>query len=52
MKYAELSLLLSAKLQRLLCVLLSSNIHPSGLVNMLGGPKQVIFTALEDGWVE
>ena len=36
----------------MLCVLLSSDIHPNGSVNMLGGPKQVILDASGDGWVE
>ena len=48
----ELSLLLSAKLQQDLCVLLSSDLCPSGSLNRLGGPKQVILAASRDGWVE
>ena len=31
---------------------ISSDIHPSGLVNRIGGPKQVILFASRDGWVE
>ena len=30
---------------------ISSDIHPSGLVNRLGGPKQVILANLGEGWV-
>ena len=37
---------------KLLCGFLSSDIHPSGSVNMLGGPKQVILPPLGEGWVE
>ena len=37
---------------KLLCVLFSSDLHPSGSVNMLEGPKQVILAASRDGWVE
>ena len=48
----ELSMLLSAKLQQDLCVLLSSDLCPSGSLNRLGGPKQVILAASGDGWVE
>ena len=33
-------------------MLLSSDIHPSGSVKRLGGPKQVILVASGDGWVE
>ena len=33
-------------------MLLSSNIRPSGPVNKIGGPKQVILAASGDGWVE
>ena len=33
-------------------MLLSSDIHPSGSVNRLGGPKQVILAASGDGGVE
>ena len=35
-----------------LCVPLSSDLRPSGLVKMLGDPKQVILDASGDGWVE
>ena len=51
-KLLTLSLMLSAKLQRVPFVLLSNNIHPIGLVNRLGGPKQVILATSGDGWVE
>ena len=37
---------------KLLCGILSSVVHPIGLVNRLGGPKQVILAALGEGWVE
>ena len=33
-------------------MLLSSDLHPSGSVNRVGGPKQVILVASGDGWVE
>ena len=31
---------------------ISSDIHPSGSVNGLGGPKEVILVASGEGWVE
>ena len=37
---------------RFFCALLSYDIRPSGSVNRLEGPKQVILAALGDGWVE
>ena len=37
---------------KLPCGVLYSVVHPSGLVNRLGGPKQVILAALGEGWVE
>ena len=37
---------------KLLCGLLSSDICPSGLVNRLGGPKQVMLLSSGEGWVE
>ena len=37
---------------KLLCGLLSSDIHPSGLVKRLGGHQQVILVASREGWVE
>ena len=37
---------------KFLCGILSSVVHPSGLVNTLGGPKQVILATLGEGWVE
>ena len=37
---------------KLLCGILSSVVHPSGLVNRLGVPKQVILAALGEGWEE
>ena len=33
-------------------MLLSSDLRPSGSVNTIRGPKQVILVALGDGWVE
>ena len=45
-------MLLSAKLQQVLCVLLSSDLLPSGTVNRLGGPKKKILVPSEDGWME
>ena len=35
-----------------MCVLFSSDLSPSGSVNRLGGPKQVILAASGEGWVE
>ena len=35
-----------------MCGILSSVVHPSGLVNRLEGPTQVILDALGEGWVE
>ena len=37
---------------KLLCGILSSDLHPSGSVNMLEGPKKVILAASGEGWVE
>ena len=37
---------------KLMYVLLSSDIHPSGLVKRVGGLKQVILVASGEGWVE
>ena len=37
---------------KLQCGLLSSDLCPSGSVNRLGGPKQVILAASGEGWVE
>ena len=37
---------------KLLCKLLSNDIHPSGPANKIGGPKQVIVAASGEGWVE
>ena len=48
----ELSLLLSAKLQQVLYLAILRDIHPSGLVNRLRGPKQVTLAASGEGWVE
>ena len=31
---------------------LTQSLHPSGLVNKIEGPKQVILDASRDGWVE
>ena len=38
--------------KKLLCGLLSSDLHPSGLVNRIGGSKQVILASSGEGWVE
>ena len=37
---------------KLLCGILYNDICPSGSVNRLGGPRQVILVALGEGWVE
>ena len=37
---------------KLLCGILSSDLRPSGSVNRIRGPKQVILVASRDGWVE
>ena len=37
---------------KLLCELLSSDLHPSGSMNKLGGPKKVFLVAPGEGWVE
>ena len=39
-------------MQQVLCVLLSSDIHPSGSVNRLGGPQKVILATSGEIWVE
>ena len=36
----------------MLCALLSSDLHPSGSVNRLKGPNQVILATSGDGWLE
>ena len=43
---------MSAKLQRVLCVLLHNNTRSSVSVNRLEGPKQVILAASGDSWME
>ena len=37
---------------KLLCELLSSDLHPSGSVNRIRGHKKVILAASGEGWVE
>ena len=45
-------MLLSAKLQQVFYVDILRDIHPSGLVNRLGDPKQVTLATSGEGWVE
>ena len=42
---------MSVKLKQVLCAI-ALHLRPSGSVNRLGGPKQVILVASGDGWVE
>ena len=43
---------MSAKFQKFSVCTVIQSIRPSGSVNKLGGPKQVILVALGDDWVE